>query len=552
MDMHALERAKQQWQYAADSMPQLICLVGGDASVIRANRTLERWGLGDVARVRGRYLHEVMHGHCTNPDCYLDLFLRQATRALASGRRGRCEAWDPVLKRHLAISAQLPVHEPTQAADFFAIFIVDDLSELKAAEARAQLEKQKLGQQVAREVAKRLQVEEIKARLHVLLERTPMLIGMADAGGALLYLNPAGRALIGLGGEDDICELTLSGIHAPGVRERLTRLAIPAAADRGLWSGESSLLARDGREIKVSQQIIAHHGPDGRLEGLSVIERDMSDWVRTGEALRTLREELLRLSAQHVTFQESERQRIAADLHDGLGQSLSLFKLSIEEAARLIREGSAGEAADSLRRLVPKLKNAMDELRRISMDLRPSTLDDLGILPTLSWFFREFEAACPDVEVDKDLRVVEADVPAPLRLSIYRIVQEAVNNVVKHAGAKRISVRLGKIADALQLSIEDDGAGFDPAEAATRGFAKGLGLQNMKERADLSGGTWSIESAPGRGTRIRVSWRSTRTADGAAGGEVPLDRLLRASSPSGAGASGQTSRSGRDRRASLR
>lgn len=219
------------------------------------------------------------------------------------------------------------------------------------------------------------------------------------------------------------------------------------------------------------------------------------------------------LSAQLLAIQEQERQRIAIDLHDGLGQTLSLIHFSLEDAARMMAAGTVGDASNALNRLIPRVKNAIGEVRRISMNLRPSMLDDIGILATLSWFLREFGEVCRDVVVEKDFGVKESDVPIPLKLTIYRLLQEAVSNIVKHAHADRIRIGLNKVGNAIQLSIEDDGQGFEPAEVAgRRGIQKGLGLLTMKERAILSGGAYALESAPGEGTRIRISWKSERMA----------------------------------------
>jgi signal transduction histidine kinase len=159
------------------------------------------------------------------------------------------------------------------------------------------------------------------------------------------------------------------------------------------------------------------------------------------------------------------------------------------------------------------VKSALAELRRISMNLRPSTLDDLGILATLSWYFREFEAACPKMTLDRDIRVKECDVPELLKIAIFRIVQEATSNALKHAKADRIKVSLEDAGGSLELSIEDNGQGFDPdAAASRRDFSHGLGLQSMKERAELSGGAYEFESAPDQGTRIRVRWPALQAA----------------------------------------
>jgi len=220
----------------------------------------------------------------------------------------------------------------------------------------------------------------------------------------------------------------------------------------------------------------------------------------TTAAWRASQDELQRLSAQLLEIQESERRRIAADLHDVLGQSLTMIKLGVEESLQLLAANESGATAESLQRLKLKVKDALGELR-------PSTLDDLGILATLSWFFREFGAACQDMKVERDFSIEEGNVPVPLKITIFRIIQEATNNVVKHANASCIKVSLKKTGDALYLSIEDDGDGFDPAEAVKYcRLDKGFGLLSMKERARLSGGHYELASATGRGTHISVLW----------------------------------------------
>jgi signal transduction histidine kinase len=268
-----------------------------------------------------------------------------------------------------------------------------------------------------------------------------------------------------------------------------------------------SQLKASGQEIRAQLTQLSHQDEHGQLSGFSLMGRDMSEWVHTEEALRVTQNEVWRLTAQHLTIQENERRRIALDLHDGLGQTLSLVKLSIEEATRSMSAGSSDRAAQTLAGLGPTVKSALTELRRISMNLRPSTLDDLGILATLSWYFREFESACPDLRLQREVTVVEADVPDLLKITIFRIVQEATGNALKHANADRLLVSLQSQDGALCLLIEDNGQGFDPELASSKHeFGSGLGLQSMRERAELSGANYAFSAAPGKGTRIEVRW----------------------------------------------
>lgn len=512
MDVQLLEKAKQQWQAAADMMPQLICLLNARGQLIHVNRAIERWRLGQVEGVKGRALHDVLHPGCGDPACYFQTLWLDATARLGRGERTEREAYDPVLKRHLSILVQ-PLVRPSSplrdADDLHAVVMMGDISDFKQAEAGYQSLYQELECLACLEKERRELSEGMQARLLAILEKTTDYIAMADAEGGMLYLNPAGRTLLGLGPEDDISRMNMSMCHysEQEVEEKIRGEAIPSAIRNGLWTGESRLRDRDGREIHASQVIIAHPGDDGQVRHFSTILRDTSEQVRTAQVLRESHDELHRLSGLLVTIQEDERRRIALDLHDGLGQSLSLIKLSVEGAAQQLAAGSAEAAAASLQHLIPRIRQALFEVRRVSSELRPSILDDLGILATLSWFFREFEAACRHIAVEKAFNVAEHEVPVPLRITIYRILQEATNNIVKHAGANRMRISLDRIGEALRLLIEDNGCGFDPDNIPyIEGEARGIGLVSMKERAALFGGICRIVSAPGQGTRIEVLW----------------------------------------------
>jgi PAS domain S-box-containing protein len=521
MNMPSLEKAGQQWESAVESVPQFICLLDRDGRVIRANRTAERWKLGiDVEHVGGLCLHQVLHRDCDDPRCYLRRFGERATIALAKGRRANCDAWDPLLKRHFLIRARRPT--PTQQrkdylSDVFAVVTIDDVSEFKAIEKESDQLAQVLDQRVVLEQGERTPAEQVHCHIIEALDNSPSFCAMADAGGALYYLNPAGRVLLGMKSHEEICGMSLLECHAPGVRAHLMNTAMPAAARDCSWSGESILLARDGTEINMALVIIAHDGDDGQLLGFSVQERDMSKWVKVADALRASETELRRLGAQHLTMQENERRRISADLHDSLGQSLTLLKFGIREALRHMGAGVPRKAVESVQQLIPKVAGALEELHRVSMDLRPPSLDILGIVPTLSWFVREFELANPDTRMEKHIGVSEKDVPEPLKIVIFRILQEAVNNAVKHAGANCIRISLHHAGEVLCFSVEDDGKGFspgDPGALPCQGDAgTGLGLQSMRERAEVSGGSYAVTSVLGQGTKVCVGWPASGAGD---------------------------------------
>lgn len=252
---------------------------------------------------------------------------------------------------------------------------------------------------------------------------------------------------------------------------------------------------------------IEYQGRPALLENIV----DTTEPMRMKMSLEKSEAALRILSTQLLTAQENERKRIAAELHDGVGQYLSTIKLSMDGVLKFVGAHADKAGGKPLANLVSLMNNAVenasDEVRRISMNLRPSTLDDLGVLATINWHCREFTTAHAGVRVRKRIEIEEQDVPVRLKIVIYRILQEALTNVVKHAGASLLSLRLRKTNERLELGIKDDGHGFDLGKPIVyTNSAGGHGLASMRERTELSGGSFSVESRPNAGTVIRASW----------------------------------------------
>jgi PAS domain S-box-containing protein len=220
------------------------------------------------------------------------------------------------------------------------------------------------------------------------------------------------------------------------------------------------------------------------------------------EANKTLRQ----LSIRLLSAQEEERKRVAGELHDTIGASLSGIKFKVEDTIERIGN-KADVEAQSLKTIVPVIQEAVEECRRIQLDLRPSMLDDLGLLPTLSWFSRRFQTIYSRIRVNQKVTIEERDVPDSLKIVIYRVIQEAMNNCAKHSEANRIYLCLQKNGGNMELLLEDDGQGFDLRNALdTESTRRGFGLTSMRERTELSGGSFDIESMVGKGTIIRARW----------------------------------------------
>lgn len=229
--------------------------------------------------------------------------------------------------------------------------------------------------------------------------------------------------------------------------------------------------------------------------------------ARQVEHLAATTRQLKFLSAQLLETQEKESGRIGRELHDGIGQSLAALKFRVENALRdLIQEGLS-KHADSLERIVPIIQSGIKEVRRIQRELRPPSLDDLGLLPTLASFRRDFHETYSHICVESAIEPVECDLSDTQKTVIYRIVQEAFNNAATHSQASTIRLSLKRTNTKIVLSIIDNGRGFDLKHVRARDRTRqGLGLSSMKERAELSGGTLAIETAPSRGTTISAWW----------------------------------------------
>jgi two-component system, chemotaxis family, CheB/CheR fusion protein len=216
-----------------------------------------------------------------------------------------------------------------------------------------------------------------------------------------------------------------------------------------------------------------------------------------------------KLASRVLTAQEQERKRVAQELHDGIGQSLASTKIRVDTLLQqLVREG--GEAGPHLMEIIPPMIQAnIEEVRKIQLGLRPSILDDLGILPTITWFCREFQKTYSAIRVETQIEIEEEEVLPLLKTTIYRLMQEALNNAAKHSKADLVDLTLRKSDTGIELTIQDNGKGFDVEKAlSVESTLRGFGLTSMRERVEISNGSFAIKSAKGKGTTIRASWNA--------------------------------------------
>ena len=257
-------------------------------------------------------------------------------------------------------------------------------------------------------------------------------------------------------------------------------------------------LKKNGTEIyiAVSATTINYHGETMNMAYL----RDVTMRRRAEEEIRNLSQRL-------IEGIEEERRRLAADLHDEFGQALTGLHLTVESLKNAMPPGLA-DLQYQCRKVIEMIERLAENLRNISSELRPDMLDHLGLVPTVTWYVNDFKQRVEGLDVE--LQAVgfrDRKLNSQVEIVIYRILQEALNNVVKHSNASHVLVRLTYSHPQIIMIINDNGRGFDPAEKrnSDRIEKTGIGLISMKERVAAAGGTMDIRSVEGKGTTIRVN-----------------------------------------------
>ena len=217
----------------------------------------------------------------------------------------------------------------------------------------------------------------------------------------------------------------------------------PVYLREGFWQGESAIRRRNGEEIPVSQVILTHRDPEGQIKFFSTICRDISDMKRAEEALRKSEEKLRLLTMQLLTAQEDERKRLAAELHDELGHALLILKLHLSEVEQKLLPDQA-ELKEKMAQIVEYLTDTVEEVRRLYYALSPGDLEDLGLTTALRNLVEDFQELYPNINWKIELANIDRLFPLPVQTMIYRIVQEALTNIGKHAYPENVKIKINK------------------------------------------------------------------------------------------------------------
>ncbi len=352
---------------------------------------------------------------------------------------------------------------------------------------------------------RRLYIESVRAQelYRSLLDSCADAIVVYDMEGRVKYVSDSFTELFGW----TLDELSGQQIHyVPDSEKERTMLQIARVLEKGIpGSGfETKRLTRDGRLLETSLSASRYHDHDGKPAGLLVILRDITTRKQAEQILALSERQLRLLSAQLLTAQENERKRVARELHDGIGQLLTATKFRLESLQRRPEFIDTHIPDDTISPIIKIIQDSIEEVRRISMALRPSILDDLGICATINWFCREFSSTFSGVKVTREVDPAEDAFPQSLKTVIFRVIQEAMNNVAKHSRADSVHIKLANDSESVCLSITDNGAGISNQDWP--GVRGGFGMAGMRERVESLGGVFVVESEPGKGTSVSARW----------------------------------------------
>ncbi|RDU97792.1 PAS domain S-box protein [Trinickia dinghuensis] len=347
-----------------------------------------------------------------------------------------------------------------------------------------------------------------EARLMAIIRSSSEAIVTTDEQQRIVMFNPAAEQVLRCSAMDAIgtsIDRFIPERFRAEHRRHVERFGETGVTERKMGRQQPVLvgLRADGEEFPIEASISQIH--DGRGKLYTVMLRDVTERVRSEDALKASRQELRALSANLQSVREDEKTRIARELHDDLGQQLTALKMdlsSVEQSLGELPSAPAPVLAQliTMRRLID---STVGSVRRIAADLRPVMLDDLGLLPAIDWLLTDFRTRY-GIEIERRIEPGQAQFSRNGATTLFRIVQEALTNVARHAEATRVSIAFVVEDDQCLLRIEDNGCGAPGGRDKEGNGEKSFGLLGIRERVHILGGSVSIDTAAKQGFKLTV------------------------------------------------
>ncbi len=467
----ALKRSEQKYRHFFEKSPTMIYVIDMQGIFIDINEAGARTlGYGNASDVIGK--------------CFDDFFVveRDDLRRYRSTleKTGAIQQFDAKMKRidgtlrHVQFSAALrrTVTGETEGYEGFVI----DISARK-------------------ETEKRLAESELKYR--TVLDNSLAAIYMFQEGGYFSYANPRMVSILGYESADEIIGKPFWEIVAPVDRDMVKA--------RGLEREKREInprryrflmVKKSGEEICVDMQ--ASHAS---YLGRPAVVGNFIDITRETKA----EEQVRQLTGKLIDGIEEERRSLANDIHDEFGQALTLLQFDVESLQNVLPPGSP-ESSEICTRMMAQIQNLAQAVRDTTSRLRPDMLDHFGLVPTLQWYINDFKTRKPGIQIAFQSIGLKRRIPPAVELVLYRVFQEGLNNISKHARASHVALQLTHSHPDIIFMIRDNGHGFAVSENGLplENRRKGIGLLSMKERVRSLGGSMTIRSTLGKGTSLRV------------------------------------------------
>ena len=339
------------------------------------------------------------------------------------------------------------------------------------------------------------ELSEWRNRFQLIFDLAPVAMWITE-GDQVMFVNRACESLFGATDASQLLGKSIYTLLHPsshqGVMQQMS-LALTGTAGSAMVSERIARLDGSEREVEIAIAALPDHG----RTTVQMVITDVTLRKEDRQQLEQSRHELRRLSASVVEAREEERRRIARELHDELGQRLSAMKMELSTLAHDIHSRAYDRRVAAM---IDMLDETVASVRRIAADLRPMMLDDLGLNAAIEWLARE-SAQRMGIDVTMRLGEVDPALDGPASTAVYRMVQEALTNVARHARATTVGIDMSQVGQELVLTVHDNGVGFP---SNTRRKEDSFGLIGIRERAYLLGGTLDIENPPGGGGRLTV------------------------------------------------
>jgi two-component system sensor histidine kinase UhpB len=345
-------------------------------------------------------------------------------------------------------------------------------------------------------------LKESEERFRTLFETAGSFISVASLQGRILEFNPEAERLSGWQRQEVLGRNFLEFVRED-YREAVKADFQKVLGGQATRAFELPMKQRDGGERQFLWNVNRLLGKEGQVLGVIAVGQDITEMKRAEEDLRESALQLRILTSQILNAQEDERKRISRELHDELGQSLTVLKLGLRGVNRYLSEPP--EIKEELDNIALYLDETIEKVRRLSRALSPAILEDLGLVPALKYLMDEFS---PHYTIKHDFAIEDLDhlFPKEAQIIIFRIFQESLTNIAKHAQANEVHLAIRQADGRVLFEVKDDGQGFEVDMILNRSaLNKGLGLAALYERAKMLGGSLQIQSRKGGGTRITCS-----------------------------------------------